>query len=88
MIEQAAALRKLERENARKQSNQMNLERDLRRKLVETRRKQVEEARQAAEDAKEEIVREAAEEESRRARTEDARQRASVKMAVEKALLE
>jgi len=45
MIEQAAALRKLERENARKQSNQMNLERDLRRKLVETRRKQVEEAR-------------------------------------------
>ena len=88
MIEQAAALRKAERENARKVTTQINLERELRRKLALARRKQVEEARQAAEDAKEEIEKQAALEEARRARTENARQRAAVKAAVEKALLE
>ena len=88
MIEQAAKLRKLERENASKQAAQITLERKLKRKLAEARRKQIEDAKNAAEDAKAEIERAAAEAEAVRARTEDARERAAVKNAVEKALLE
>jgi hypothetical protein len=88
MMERAARLRKLERQRATTRNEGERLKSELEQKLRETRRRQADEARKAAEKMKEELEEAEQKRNEIHQRTEDARQRAAVKAAVEKAVLD
>lgn len=88
MIERAARLRALERSQINNIEQAAGLKIEMERKLKEVKKRQQEEARKAAEEARWKVEEEAQKAEERRNRTEAARERAAVKAAVEKAILE
>jgi len=88
MIQRAARLRMLERQRTESRNSQERLKTEMEAKLREAKKRNADEARKAAEAMKEQMEEAELKRNEVHQRTEDARQRAAVKAAVEKAILD
>lgn len=87
-MQRAARLRILERQRSESKNSQERLKTEMEAKLREAKKRQSDEARKAAEAMKEQMEEAELKRNEIHQRTEDARQRAAVKAAVEKAILD
>jgi len=88
MMQRAARLRMLERQRTESRNSQERLKTEMEAKLREAKKRNADEARKAAEAMKEQMEEAELKRNEVHQRTEDARQRAAVKAAVEKAILD